>query len=169
MCGSPLPPRLAAAMGDVPCCWGTTLDGPERCTCWEPEYDRDQVAPDTDAAVTTREQMCDSCAYRPGTQAWRKFADQRDQLAVAVDVFWCHDGTRQVLRFRHPNGAVVERVDADEPDTASWDPVFVGDVPYRADGRPALKCAGWAARRKALLASAREVHSMTDVEAKVDE
>ena len=57
------------------------------------------------------------------------------------DVFWCHSGMRRPVAYRH---AVLGEVAADPAD---YRPVIVDGVPYQADGRPGLICAGWMARR----------------------
>lgn len=134
------------------CCWGAAVYGPERCTCWTTVYDRPQAAPDTSICTATRSRMCDGCAYRPGTAANQRFADQLDTLAGTADVFWCHDGARQVVRFDHPSGVIAwPTIDPDNP---PHDPLIVDGVYYDASGEPARVCSGWSARRRALTCGA---------------
>lgn len=152
-CGGGALPDLPDAGGGA-CCWGAAVYGPRRCTCWTPEHDVVQAAPDTDAPVTTCARMCAGCAYRPGTQAHRAYAGELDDIALNATTFSCHEGARRVVRLRHPSGVTVDQAAA-EPDVPPYDPVRVGDRFYLADGRPTPICAGWAARRRALTASSQ--------------
>lgn len=62
--------------------------------------------------------------------------------------FWCHDGIRRPVAWRHPNlpGVVIPGSPSD------YQPPMIGGVPFRADGRPAALCAGWVARAAAISA-----------------
>lgn len=139
------------------CCYGAAVYGPERCTCWEPEYDLEQADPDPTAMAllaagvqpSTRSRMCGDCAYRPGSPEKRGAPDHDgdpDALEefAAVSRFWCHQGMRRPVRLRHPSGTAVDG------HPAAYAPPVVDAVPYRADGSPGELCAGWAARRRAL-------------------
>lgn len=143
------------------CCWGADLYGPESCTaCWEPVYDLEQADPDPLAVrllaggVTpvTRTAMCGDCAYRPGSPEkagdpqHRGDAEFLEHIAQAGERFWCHQGMRRPLLYRHPSGAQVPG------HPAAYKPPIVDGVPYQADGRPGELCAGWDARRRALAA-----------------
>lgn len=130
------------------CCLGSALDGATRCTCWEPEYDVEQAEPKTDGLLFgCRSSMCHDCAYRPGSPERTgdpdAAADQEllDDLVVRGQPFWCHQGMRVPLRYRHPSGVVVEA------SRLEYGPPIVQGRPFKADGSPADLCFGWAARR----------------------
>lgn len=129
---------------DLGCCWGTTIGGPEKCTCWTAEYDVEQaqpVMPASPAEIVPRDRMCGDCAFKPGSQE-RADAYTREallELPAQGDPFWCHDGMRRPARWVHPDGRVVPG----SPD--DWQPPNVNGIPFRADGRVGLLCAGWAA------------------------
>lgn len=138
----------AAANPDAPvtgCCWGELQGGAEDCGCWVPEYDVEQADPRPPASPADLEvqpRMCGDCAYRPGSperdDSWMEDA-LMDAARGATTPFWCHDGIRRPVRWRHPDGRVIDG------DPADYQPAQVNGVPYRADGRPALICGGWAA------------------------
>jgi len=97
------------------------------------------------------------------------------RLAAEGTPFYCHDGMRRLKGHRHPDGAEVPAENGEEHNYSP--PMRPGDrcsspahsrgrnpagclecdgsgwvrhpVPLRADGRPALICAGWAALAKA--------------------
>jgi hypothetical protein len=119
------------------CCLAAAEDGPRACTCWEPIYDARQLKPKTRIAATTRRKACHDCAYRQGSPE-----RARDEALEDLPNFWCHQGIRRPAAFRHPDGRVRPvRNYAESPD---YRPPMVNGVPYRADGRPADRCAGWA-------------------------
>lgn len=126
------------------CCWGDTNDGPAKCLCWVPIFEVEQAEPVPPVCaedVAARESMCGDCAFRPGSpersDAWT--AEALYEAAAAGTPFWCHQGMRRPARHEHPDGRTVEG----SPD--DWQPPIVAGIPYRADGRPGLLCAGWAA------------------------
>ncbi len=128
------------------CCYGSALD-PDGCTCWMPVYEQDQqkcVPPASAADLTVRAERCGDCAYRPGSpelaEAWK--AEMLLDLPARGQAFWCHDGIRRPVRWEHPDGRVV--AGAADDYHPGWCRVTPG-IPYQADGRPALLCAGWAA------------------------
>lgn len=131
------------------CCIGADVYGPGRCTCWRDEHDVEQ-APPVPGPHEVRERMCADCAYRPGSP--EKVEDPEvagdpqalEHYAAAGAPFWCHDGMRRVVARRHPSGAELPA------HAAAYDPPITDGVPHRADGRPGLLCAGWAARRRAI-------------------
>lgn len=130
--------------GGLGCCDGDAVKGPEHCTCWIPEWNGDQAPPNNPpdpADFGPRERMCSDCAFRPGSTERRDgfVADALYDLPAGGKPFYCHDGLRRPLRWRHPDGRTVEG----SPD--DWQPVQVNGVPFRLDGRAALLCAGWAA------------------------
>jgi hypothetical protein len=145
-------------VGDGTCCAGAALYGPDRCTCWVAEYDLEQAEVDQEAvqalaagvAPNTRDRMCPDCAYRPGSP--EKSGDGTcvgdagtlEGLAMRGERFWCHQGVRKPVAWRHPSGLEIPGHDG------GYEPPIIAGVPYRADGSPAELCAGWDARRRAL-------------------
>jgi hypothetical protein len=96
--------------------------------------------------------MWEDCAFRPdspernGVEGYANNGGL-DDLSVLVDkgeAFYCHQGMRKPVRWRHPSGAVI---DGHDP---SYDPPIVlasgVSVPHKASGIPADICAGWFAR-----------------------
>lgn len=142
-----------------PCCEGNALGGPGSCTCWEPVYDLDQQPIDEVKArllaagvrANTRRLMCGDCAYRPdspeksGDETYRGGVDFLDALAIREAPFWCHQGMRIPLRWRHPKTGMEI-----PGHPGAYKPPVRGLVPFKADGSPAELCAGWDARRRAL-------------------
>jgi hypothetical protein len=145
---------------DAPCCEDSAYDGPGSCICWQPVYDleqqpiNDEIARMLDAGVlpVTRPLMCGDCAYRPGSpeksgdETFAGDADFLDQLAADEKPFWCHQGIRVPVTWRHPSGMEIPG------HAGGYDPPIRKGVPYQADGQPAHLCAGWDARRRALAA-----------------
>lgn len=131
------------------CCAGAAVYDPSRCTCWRPVYDLEQAKPQP-AAPQVRERMCGDCAYRPssperrGEDGYVGDGDLLEDLAAEGKPFWCHDGIRRPVRLVHPSGMEIPG------HPAAYDPPKIGGMPFRADGRPALLCAGWAARGRAI-------------------
>jgi hypothetical protein len=125
------------------CCAGDAIQGPEYCTCWEPVYEAVQARPVPDPdGVVARDGLCGDCAFRPGSPE-RAEDYTRETLFRLADTgrpFYCHDGMRRPVLYRHPDGREVAG------DTADWQPPIVDGIPYRLDGRPGMLCAGWAAR-----------------------
>lgn len=120
------------------CCYGAAEDGPKGCTCWEPIFDARQRKPRTSVEPTTRAKSCHDCAYRQGSPE-----RERGEALEALPNFWCHQGIRRPAAFRHPDGRV--RPVLDYTTSPDYRPPIVDGVPYRADGRPADRCGGWAA------------------------
>jgi hypothetical protein len=129
--------------GALGCCWGAAVYGPERCTCWEPVFDVDQADPQlpvAEGSIMVRRSRCGDCAFRRDSpeRADRLTEDELLDLARSATPFWCHDGMRRPVAYRHP-------VLGDVPgSTADWQPPTVSGVPFRRDGSPGLLCAGWA-------------------------
>lgn len=153
---------IAVALAVKECCEGAFDGGPTECTCWTPEYDLEQVKPSIAAVVglalgeiepPQRDRMCGDCAYRPnspektGDDTVDGNAAMLERLAAEGHRFWCHDGMRKQVAWRHPAGIRIPAVG-----TGDYQPPIVEAVPYRADGQPGLLCAGWAARNRALTA-----------------
>lgn len=137
--------RVLVKLAD-PCCMGSAEEGPAGCTCWEPEYDLEQQPLADVVEVTTRAAPCDDCAFRPDSPE-RQGDERYDHHDLeALTHFWCHQGIRKPVRWRHPAGIIVE-VDSD----AYHPPERMVDgerIPFRADGTPAERCAGFAARHR---------------------
>jgi hypothetical protein len=131
--------------GGAGCCWGNVIKGAEGCTCWTPVFDVDQadpIPPSSPDEIRPRERLCGDCAFRKDSPERGDAWTEETLLALPErgDPFWCHDGMRRPVRWEHPDGRTVPG------STADWQPPRIGAVPFRADGRPALLCAGWAAR-----------------------
>lgn len=134
------------------CCEGSAALGPGRCTCWDPVFDLEQAADLKAGPPQVRPTACADCAFRPGSpeqQGDERFANsgdgELDDIIGGSAPFLCHQGMRRQLRQVHPTGAVVE----DAP--GAYRPPVKGDRAWCADGEPAQICAGWVARRRALL------------------
>jgi hypothetical protein len=119
------------------CCLGALDEGPTGCTCWEPIYDLEQSV-HAPTAPETQPKMCHDCAFRANSPE-RRDGDCLPGPGGAP--FWCHQGMRRVIKWRHPLGMELPAGVGD------YRPPIIDKVPYRADGRPGLKCAGWAAQR----------------------
>lgn len=158
---------LVAAGSPWQCCPDATRDGPAACTCWRPVFDRDQADPDLKAVVglalgefdlPQRPLMCGDCAYRPdspertGNAQYNSSPGELDRLARA-EKFFCHDGMRKPVAWRHPAGMRISAVS-----DGDYQPPIVEGVPYRADGRPGLLCAGWNARRRAFTSTQQQIN-----------
>jgi hypothetical protein len=131
----------------VPCCYGSAHDGPDGCTCWVPVHDSVQAPIDDTMEPEQRTKCCGKCAYRNGSP--EREAGRHDELIDHVysgDRFYCHDGMRQVIEYRHPDGRTAP---ADAPG-GEFVPHVENGVAYKADGSPADICAGWGAHRKAI-------------------
>lgn len=127
------------------CCWGDVQKGPSGCTCWMPVFDVEQatpVMPTSMAGFPVQDRMCGDCAYRKDSPERADAYTEEALLAMPAGgpVFYCHEGMRRPVRWEHPDGRTVPG----SPD--DWQPLTVRGIPFRADGRPGLTCAGWAAR-----------------------
>lgn len=131
----------ADEVGGAGCCPGDALRGPGGCSCWVPVFDLPQQPP-VAADVEVQPRMCGDCAYRKGSpeRADAYMEEALLQLPQEAELFFCHEGIRRPVRWEHPDGRVVAG------DPADYQPPVVGGTPFRADGRPGLLCAGWAAR-----------------------
>lgn len=135
------------------CCGGAAeVEDMHYCDCWVPviEPATGQTPPDGTPASVARPSMCSDCAFRPGSperandESVTADTDDLERCVTTGVPFYCHDGMVRVLGWDHPSGVHVEApVDAYTP------PIRMG-TPYRADGAPALLCAGWQARRARL-------------------
>ncbi len=135
----------------IPCCQGSAIYGPEKCTCWTPVFAQEQAPPRFPASadeLRARVKMCTDCAYRPDSpeRADEYEAELLYALPIEGKPFFCHAGMRRPVAWTHPAGFAVEG-SADD-----YQPAFVNGMPFKADGSPGDLCAGWAsiaaARRK---------------------
>lgn len=141
VCGrqAPVPIVLTAADMELRwCCLSAAEDGAELCSCWEPIFDTEQREPRLKAKPRTRAKACHDCAYRQGSPE-----RERGEDLEALENFWCHQGMRRPAAYRHPDGRV--RPVRDYESSPDYQPPILEGVPYRADGRPADRCGGWAA------------------------
>lgn len=149
-----LTPEQEQAIENAGCCLGAAEYGPQRCTCWVPIYSHAEQGKPWQATPGQRETMCEDCAYRPDSPERNGDPNQRGSEPGELDriaetsIFWCHQGIRRLIAYEHPT--LGFRV---EPRGTSYDPPIINAIPYRADGTPAEKCAGWAARRAQIEAS----------------
>src|SRR5579871_4574369 len=135
----------------IPCCMGYAAGGPGHCTCWEPIYDQEQQPFNPEAVVTSRDSMCHDCAYRKGSPERTGedgYAGDEDMLEHAVysgTPFWCHQGVRKIVAYRHPTGAEIPAHAA----AYGWLIKTINGraTPLKADGTPADICGGWCKKR----------------------
>lgn len=97
--------------------------------------------------IPTAAKCCHDCAYRNGSPERADEYDEGVLLAhaqIAGEEFWCHQGCRRVIAFRHPDGRELPAGDGDyrPPIGPEERPVV-----WRADGTVAQRCAGWNAHR----------------------
>lgn len=146
--GPELPPELAER--EAACCMGAAVYGLGRCTCWIPIYEPAQEAdPQVGVLPPVRAECCFDCAYRNGSpERDRGEGDELiDVAGTPGNVFACHTGMRRVVAWKHPLLGDCE-IPAGPGD---YRPPIIDGIAYRADGRPAELCAGWAAHRRGLL------------------
>lgn len=163
ICGPGVTPPNAPELGDSSCCYGAVQDGPSGCTCWVPVFNADQVPPDEETRALLEVGiepsvrpggMCGDCAYRPdspersGHPDYQGSPAELERYAAMGHRFWCHDGLLTVVEWEHqPSGT---RIPAGP---ATYTPPIRDGVPYQASGEAGYLCAGWSARRRALLAA----------------
>lgn len=139
--------------GDEPgmCCFGAAVYGASRCTCWEPVFDLEQEPLENGGKppeeIGQRTKCCQDCAYRNGSpERERGEGDRLDDWALdGRSEFWCHQGVRKVVAWRHPDGRELPAAEGDyrPPQTSEPRPAI-----WKADGTVGERCAGWAATRK---------------------
>lgn len=154
ICGDDRPEFPDLGEATYGCCFGTAVKGPEWCTCWVPEYDKEQaeLGDPHDPPSMPRDEMCHDCAYRPdspernGEEGYSK--NDYDELMTIVykgEPFYCHQGMRRITHWRHePSGTVIEA----HPGSYAPPIEEVGgcQLPFKADGTSGDLCAGWFAR-----------------------
>jgi hypothetical protein len=138
--------------GEGMCCDGSAAMGPDRCTCWASEWDQPQADRLQAGPCPSGSPAAADCAFRPGSP--EQSGDSRyayssegelDEVLLEDAPFICHQGMRRRLRLVHPSG--VEH----DAGPGAYDPPQRPGMAWKADGSPAEVCAGWAARRAALL------------------
>jgi hypothetical protein len=148
--------RILQRIKDEPCCIGAAEEGVDACTCWEPIYDLEQqptIAISVDH-IRTRDEMCADCAFRPDSperQGDERYNQNSDEALRALDHFWCHQGMRKPVAYRHTHYGITLEADHD-----AYDPpkviVGAGDdriaVPFKASGAPGDRCAGFEAWKR---------------------
>lgn len=129
------------------------------CTCWESVYDLEQQPVNEELAPGQRTEMCADCAYRPDSP--ERSGDDRhtcsdegelDDIARGDNPFWCHQGIRKPVAYRHASLGITMPSDTDAYDP----PMRTLDgrgIPIKADGTAADRCAGWLARKQQLEAA----------------
>lgn len=123
--------------------------GASRCTCWEEVYDLEQQPQEVDGdprdLATTRKKCCHDCAYRSDSpEKARGEAEVLEGYAEGErSEFWCHQGIRRIIGWRHPDGRYVEA-----PPGCYDPPGREHGVLFKADGKVGERCAGWAAHKR---------------------
>ena len=130
------------------CCAGVGYYGPERCTCWKPEYSIRRRKPNGDTDMKIRTKQCVDCAFRHDSAEWQDDWEREhlQDLANGGGAFACHQGMPYVVQWRHPSGMIVEQPLDGVGSVASYQPRWIGEVPFKASGKPADLCAGYVAR-----------------------
>ena len=137
----------------IGCCDGAANRGPSACTCWKPVYDLDQGVTVQkrrwSGPPAVRAKMCDDCAYRPDSPEANGDDRYAERPEPGEGTFFCHVGTRKVVRWVHPAGITVD-ADGDYYDPPSVTYVPGRRAPLKGDGSFADICAGWHAHQRAL-------------------
>jgi hypothetical protein len=141
----------------ISCCMGVAMGGLEACTCWFPVFEVEQAPirpPACAEDLEAQPRMCGDCAYRKGSpeRSDPYVAEQLLELPSTGQVFWCHADMVRPVAWRHPQLGPEHDVPGEDSD---WRPAMANGIPYRADGRPGLLCAGWA-QRAARVANEKE-------------
>lgn len=129
---------------DVPCCM-TSMNNPDDCSCWRPV-----LVPHPSLAVQAgpspeRKERCEDCAYRRDSP--ERAAREGDPLPYSPGhTFYCHDEMPRIWAWVHPSGVVA--LTPTGHGEGDYRPTLRDGRAWRADGRPALVCAGWAAENR---------------------
>lgn len=156
VCGGGSEALVFPDAGEGHCCYGTIMNGPQGCTCWEPIYDLEQQEPRL-GKPRTRRRRCPDCAYHDGsperqnTTGYAGDAETLDEIVYSGERFICHQGMRKPSRWIHvPTGTIIEG------HPAGYEPPFLNGLPYKADGTPGDICAGWSRARRRYLADVEQ-------------
>jgi hypothetical protein len=143
--------RILERIQNEPCCFESAEDGPTACSCWEPVYDLEQQATIAVSVehIQTRPEMCADCAFRPDSperQGDDRYNHAGDDEIRSLDHFWCHQGMRKPVAYRHPYGITLTADhDAYDPPIRTIDGV---GVPFKASGAPGDRCGGFDAWKR---------------------
>lgn len=112
-----------------------------------------QAEPDLSTEPTTRAKCCHDCAYRQRSPERTRegFESPADLAGDAGREFWCHQGMRKIVAWRHPDGREKSAGEIDD-----YAPPILNGIAYLADGRAGERCAGWASIRASLLGTVGE-------------
>lgn len=131
----PAPERAAG------CCWSAVMSGGEECTCWTAVLDGAPTRLVQEGPHLIRRRMCADCAYRPGSREREdRGGDPPDFSREAR--FYCHTGMPLAVGYQHP---ALDTAVVPAPTTDDYRPFVRDGQAWKADGRPAELCAGWAA------------------------
>jgi len=133
------------AAGDGMCCMGAAVYGPERCTCWTEELDRERSEHVFAGPVQIRPTMCHDCAFRhdsPERTGDPRYSGDIERIAASDHTFFCHEGMAKVKAYHHDQSDVTVLPKGD-----AYRPHHSGETPLQADGRPAMMCCGYARAR----------------------
>lgn len=130
------------------CCYGTANNGPSYCECWVAEFSEDRRKPNG-GDMQLRTTQCDDCAYRHDSAEWNDPVKREELMAhVRGDgAFTCHQGIPYVVRWRHPDGMVIEAERDAVGNINTYEPLTVGSTAFKGNGEPADICYGYAQRR----------------------
>jgi hypothetical protein len=151
----------------IPCpdetpCWDACAPDGSDCAAWEPIY---WPEPTEDALQhgpePLRARSCTDCAYRPGSPERRDNDGGLPESFDPLRPFHCHDGMPGLVGWAHPNlnACILARMLPSAQDgfltgPTDYRPILHGPRGWRADGRPLVVCAGWAAHAARALAEA---------------
>lgn len=126
------------------CCMGSAVRGPDGCTCWEAVYDVAQAKPNRFDTTEPRGEMCGDCAFRSDSPERQGDERYRSYEFHPYRPFFCHQGMRRIVYYRHASGIAVPAAVDDR-----WDPTEIDGTVYKANGMAADICAGWWRRARA--------------------
>lgn len=133
------PSNMPAPDPDAPCCYGSA-EG-EGCTCWTAVVEPVPVLEVQEGPHLVAGVMCGDCAYRPGSPERQEQGGDPPDYSLRQR-FYCHTGMPLAVAYEHPQ--VPGPIPC--PTTDDFRPLIRDGQPWQADGRPAVLCAGWAAR-----------------------
>jgi hypothetical protein len=107
--------------------------------------------------------MCHDCAYRKdspernGEEGFQGDEEELFHIVATGKKFYCHQGVRKIVKYRHPSGMEIDAHPADY----NWRLVTKdGETfPIKADGSAADICGGWCKNRRKFLASKADAES----------
>ncbi|PTR42047.1 hypothetical protein C8K38_111216 [Rhodococcus sp. OK611] len=134
---------------DSLCCYGAAVYG-DRCTCWTAVLDIEPSTAVEEGPNEANAKCCHDCAFRAGSPEREEMGG--DPMPYRPDhPFYCHTGFPHADHYTHPEtDQTIPGRDGD------YQPITHNGRTWRADGRPALVCAGWAAFNRAADSEQRE-------------